>query len=191
VVAADGGASWLAEVGVEPHRLIGDLDSIEPALAAGLAEVGIPVDRHPADKDASDLELSLEAATGAGAEEIVILGGLGGAVDHELANVLLLLRSAPDGPSVRLVHGGTTIRMLRGPGRTPLDSSVGSRVSLLPLGPAEGITTHGLHWPLSDARLDAGTSRGLANRVDATPAWVAVSSGRLLVIEIAPPEGSV
>jgi thiamine pyrophosphokinase len=190
IIAADGGADWLDAVGVAPHRLVGDLDSADPAVVDRLESARVPLERHPADKDASDLELSLQAATRAGADEIVVLGALGGALDHLLANVLLLDSDASRNREVRLVHGSTSARLLAGPARAELHGPPGSRVSLLAVGlAADGVTTEGLRWPLVDDRLEAGSSRGLANVVVAVPAGVSLAAGRLLVIEIVAVEG--
>jgi thiamine pyrophosphokinase len=190
IIAADGGADWLDAVGVAPHRLVGDLDSADPAVVDRLGAAQIPVERHPPDKDASDLELSLAAAARAGADEIVVLGALGGALDHLLANVLLLGSDAAGDREVRLVHGLTSARLLSGPSRADLRGPPGSRVSLLALGQAaDGVTTQGLRWPMVDDRLEAGSSRGLANVVVAVPAGVSLGAGRLLVIETADAEG--
>ena len=190
IIAADGGAGWLDAVGVAPHRLVGDLDSADPGLVDRLESAGVPLERHPADKDASDLELSLQAATRAEADQIVVLGALGGALDHLLANVLLLGSDAAGNREIRLVHGSTSARLLAGPARAELQGLLGSRVSLLAVGPAaEGVTTQGLRWPLVDDRLEAGSSRGLANVVVAARAGVSLAAGRLLVIEIANGEG--
>jgi thiamine pyrophosphokinase len=185
VVAADGGAEWLAAVGVAPDRLVGDFDSADADLVGRLANSGVTVDRHPTDKDASDLELAMASAAAAGVDELVILGGLGGALDHLAANLLLLGSDAAAERSTSLVHDGTRVRMARGPGRLPITAGVGARVTLLAVGDAAlGVTTRGLRWPLDGARLEPGSSRGLANVVVAVPAEVALEAGRLLVIEI-------
>src|SRR5688572_13072696 len=91
VIAADGGAGALDRIGRRPDLLVGDIDSVDPALVEWLASGGMPIERHPADKEASDTELAVTAALDAGASEIVILGAVGGdRLDHELANLLLL-----------------------------------------------------------------------------------------------------
>lgn len=185
VIAADGGASWLAAVGVTPHRLVGDFDSADPDLVRRLATAGATVDRHPTDKDASDLELSVAVATAAGADELVVLGALGGDLDHLAANLFLLGSDTAQERTMSLVHDRTRARMLRGPGRLEIAVGSGARVTLLAVGqPAEGVTTHGLRWPLAGARLEPGSSRGLANVVSEPPAGVSLLAGRLLVIEI-------
>jgi thiamine pyrophosphokinase len=187
VIAADGGADWLEAVGVSPHRLVGDLDSVDPVLADRLDATGVPVDRHPEDKDASDLELAVASAAAAGADELVVLGALGGALDHLAANLLLLGSATTAERRTSLVHDGTRAAMVVGPGRRSIDAPPGSRVTLLPVGEAvEGVTTSGLRWALNDARLEPGSSRGLANVVIGPPAEVSLDAGRLLIIEIEP-----
>lgn len=184
IIAADGGAEWLDAQGIAPHLVVGDLDSADPALVDRLAAAGVAIERHPVGKDASDLELGLEAATKIGADEIVVLGALGGALDHLLANVLLLGSTALAGQSIRLVHGSTSARVLTGPAEAQLNGPPGVRVSLLALGSAaKGVTTRGLRWRLAADRLEPGSSRGLANVVEALPAGVSLVAGRLLVVE--------
>ena len=185
VIAADGGANWLATSGRTPDLAVGDFDSVSPDLLVQLERAGVALDRHPTDKDASDLELSLAAAVAAGADELVILGALGGELDHLAANLLLLGSDLAAGRRLSLVHGGTTVRLLSGPSRLESSAPTGTRVSLLAVGgPVEGVTTQGLRWGLDGDRLDAGSSRGLANVVSDPPAVVSVAAGHLLVIEI-------
>jgi thiamine pyrophosphokinase len=187
VIAADAGAGALERLGHRPDILVGDLDSAEPALVERLAEAEVQVERHPADKDASDTELALTSAIQAGADEIVVLGALGGnRLDHELANVMLLTDPRLGERAVRLVHGSTTVRLARGAAPLALEGGVGDLVSLLPIGAdAAGVTTEGLRWELRDATLSLGPSRGLSNEVDRRPASVSVTDGVLLVVETA------
>src|SRR5947208_9964167 len=91
IVAADGGAFALERWKVLPHLVVGDMDSLGQAGVERLARQGIAVAKFPANKDESDLELAVTQAIGAGAQEIVLLGALGGErLDHEAANLLLL-----------------------------------------------------------------------------------------------------
>jgi thiamine pyrophosphokinase len=192
VVAADGGALWLEEVGVRPHRLVGDLDSLDASLVDRLAASGTRVDRHPAEKDESDTELAMRCALDAGADEIVLLAALSGErLDHELANVLLLADPMLRGRDVRIVRGGTTVRALHGGDRLQLGGRVGDLVTLLSLhGDATGVHTTGLRYPLRGEALRLGASRGVSNEVAEPPAAVEVERGTLLVVEVMK-EGSI
>lgn len=185
VVAADGGAGSIDRLGRRPDQLVGDLDSIDPGLADRLATDGVAVERHPADKDASDTELAIERARQAGATEIVVLGAVGGTrLDHELANLLLLADPALAGCPIRMVRGRTTVRAMHAAERLVLDGRPGDVVSLLPIGgSASGVTTDGLRWALAGATLEMGRSRGLSNEVVAPPASVRLEGGTLLVVE--------
>lgn len=185
VIAADSGATWLAAKGIRPDLVIGDMDSVAPALLERLAAEGVAIERHPAEKDASDAELAVDRAVGAGADEVLILGALGGGrLDHELANLLLLADPARRGTDLRLVRGGTVVRPLRGGEQLSLGAAEGALVTLLPVGgDAAGVRTEGLDYPLDGETLRLGRSRGLSNRVRRAPASVSLEGGTLLVIE--------
>lgn len=187
LIAADGGAASLDRIGRRPDRLIGDLDSVSADLVASLEAAGTRVERHPTDKDASDTELALGAAIAAGGTEIVLLGALGGArLDHGVANLLLIADPELEGVDVRLIQGGTTVRVLRGGGRLTLHDADGELVSLLPVGgDATGVTTTGLRWSLADAVLRMGRSRGLSNELVEASASVSLERGTLLVVQTA------
>jgi thiamine pyrophosphokinase len=186
VVAVDGGAAWLASIGRRPDALVGDLDSVDPALVASLEAAGVPIERHPTEKDASDAELAVGRAIAAGAKTITILGALGGQrLDHELANVLLLVDPVlADRAELRLVRAGTLVRAVRGGGRLAIEAPIGALVTLLPLGgDAAGTTTSGLRYALTGETLRMGASRGLSNVVERASASVSLDRGTLLVIE--------
>ena len=125
LIAADSGAAWLDALGRPPDLVIGDMDSIEPDLLDRLATEGVEVDAHPAEKDASDVELAVARAVASGAGEIVIIGGFGGRrLDHELANLLLLSDERWSGADLRLVRGGTTAQAIQGGRQHDLDGFI-------------------------------------------------------------------
>jgi thiamine pyrophosphokinase len=179
IVAADGGSAHLEGWGIAPHVVVGDLDSLSPEARSRLA--GLPVERHPAEKDKTDTELAVERAFAAGADEVVVVGALGGPrADHAVANTLLLAR---DG-RIRLVLGPLSMRVVRGGERARIDRPEGEIVTLLAVsGDALGVTTEGLRYPLRSETLRLGSSRGVSNEVASPGASVTLASGSLLVIE--------
>jgi len=190
IVAADGGARWLDAMGIRPHLLVGDLDSVDAHVIERLAADGVAIERHPADKDASDAELALDRALASGADEVAVLGALGGErLDHELANLLLLADPSRRVRDLRVVRGGTVVRALQGGERLSLRGAIGDLVSLLPIGgEAEGVRTAGLRFPLDGESLRLGPSRGLSNVIADQPASVSLERGTLLVVETASEE---
>ena len=187
VIAADGGALALEAWGIVPQLVVGDLDSLGRERAAALGARGAKVISFPTAKDQSDLELALRYALESGADDIVLLGILGGErIDHALVNVTLLADPAYRALGVRAIHGDTQLRAVHAGESLALRGPVGSTVTLVPVrGDAHGVTTHGLRYPLADGTLHFGKSLGLSNIVAALPARVSVEQGVVLVIEIA------
>lgn len=183
VIAADGGLALAEPLGLHVDLLVGDLDSVDRAQRAATEASGTRVERHPVDKDATDLELALGAAVAAGVGRITVVGGAGGRADHELANWLVLASHDHDRCAVRAWSAAARTDVVR-PGRPlQLDAPVGAIVSLLPVhGAAIGVTTSGLRYPLEGETLLPGSSRGVSNRVTAPRATVDLTDGVLLVV---------
>lgn len=191
VIAADGGARHAGPLGLRAAIWVGDGDSVDAAELARLAADGADIRRVDAAKDESDTELAVLAALERGADEIVVLGALGGArIDHAMANVGLLAHPALAGRRAMLLDAAARVSYLQAPapdgsaGERALPGRVGDLVSLLPLGDGvEGVTTRGLHYPLTDEPLPAGPARGLSNVRQDPDAAVTVRRGMLLIVE--------
>jgi len=181
LIAADGGANWLARHGRWPHVLIGDLDSIAPEVRRVLEEGPCRVVRHNRDKDETDTELALREAVAMGANRITLLGALGGRIDHALANILLLALPQLQGAEVTIFDGRSSLSLLREEG--VIHGAAGDTVSLLPLaGDAEGIVTEGLRYPLCGETLHFGLARGVSNVLLQPCARVTLRRGMLLAV---------
>ena len=192
VVAADGGVALADALGLAVDRWVGDGDSVDPARLAELRDRGIAVDAVPAAKDESDTELAVGAAVEAGADEIVVVGGLGGRrLDHLLANVALLGHEGLAGRRAWLVGEAARVSLIRAPAgdggavTRDLGGRVGDVVTLLPFaGDVGGVTTRGFRYPLRDEPLLVGPARGLSNVRVEVAASVTVRRGSLLVVEV-------
>ena len=183
VIAADGAADVLFAAGCRPGLVVGDLDSVDPATVALLEEAGVPIERHLAEKDATDGELALRAALSRGATVLRVAGAFGGPrIDHAIAGLMLL--SLPDlaGLDAALVTPTDTVRLLRGPATLQLAGTPGDLVSLIPLSSrVTGVTTAGLRYALADSALDRGPTLGVSNVLDAPAGMVSVGAGMLMV----------
>lgn len=189
VIAADGGSLHLERWGIEPHVVVGDLDSLSSDARARLESAR--VERWPAEKDKTDTELAVDRAIASGADEIVIVGALGGPrLDHAMANTLLLALERRVDTRVRVVRGSTSMRIIRAGERADLMGRPGDLVTLLAVGgDAEGVRTEGLRYPLRSETLRLGSSRGVSNEVAAAGASVTLGSGTLLVIHSSQGQG--
>ena len=153
-------------------------------MLAAAERAGTPVDRHPAAKDATDLDLALDVAidrAGRALARLVVVTGVGDRFDHALGVALSL--AAPGRPPVptEAFVGPAHLWVVRGEAR--LAGRPGDLVSLLPVhGPVQGVRTEGLAYPLDDEDLSSGTTRGLSNVWTSEVATVLVRSGVLLAV---------
>ncbi len=183
LICADGGTRHALALGLTPHIIIGDLDSLPDDLQTELSARGTRFIIHPRDKDATDLELALEYAIREGAEDILLLGLLGGRLDQTLANVFLLALPQWNPARLWLMDGPDTAYLLRDQDTLHLRGTPGDTVSLIPLTPTvHGVTTRGLRWPLQDATLHFGRTLTVSNELVAAEAEVTVRRGKMMVV---------
>ena len=177
VIAADEGIDNARRLGLAVDLLVGDLDSASDGAEA-IARV---VERHPVDKDETDLELALAAALRAGATSVTVVVTVGGRADHALGNLLILAGNRWSALRFDARIDGARAWVVRDQVR--IDGSVDNLVSLLAVGgAATGVTTTGLAWPLDGAELEPGVGLGLSNRMTGAAAQVTVGSGAVVVI---------
>jgi thiamine pyrophosphokinase len=182
VVAADSGVEHALALGWRVDVVVGDLDSAAPAALDAAIAAGAQVERHPVDKDQTDLELALRAARARGAGRVVVVGGHGGRLDHLLANALVLASPAADGADVEWLAGTARVTVVRS--EAGLTGSAGSTCSLLAVGgPARGVRTEGLRFALRGDDLMPGSTRGMSNELTGTDARVSVEAGTLLAVQ--------
>jgi thiamine pyrophosphokinase len=181
VVAADRGLEHALALGLDVTVAIGDFDSASPEAVAAAEAAGVRIERHPHEKDATDLELALDAAAAMSPSRILVLGSGGGRLDHALSTLLLLAAEHYAGAQVDAFIDAARVHVVRG--ERVLDGAPGELVTLLALhGPAEGVTTDGLAYALRGETLDAGSSRGVSNVFVAPTARISLDRGVLLAI---------
>jgi thiamine pyrophosphokinase len=189
VVAADGGADKAAVLGLTPDVVVGDGDSLAPDRFSELRASGVEVIVFPAEKDESDTELALREAMRRGGDPVAITGAFGGErLEHSIANLLLLTLPSIADHDVSLVHGASVVRVMgvAGADELAITGEAGDYVSLLPLTESvTGVTTSGLRYPLDEAALEQGSTRGLSNELIAESCSIRTATGRLAVVHTA------
>ncbi|MCO6502819.1 MAG: thiamine diphosphokinase [Acidimicrobiales bacterium] len=177
VIAANGGHALARDMGWRVDLLVGDLDSWDSK-----PDDDIEVQSHPPEKDATDLELAMEAAAGRDPQRIVVIGGSGGRLDHELAVAGVICSTRwTDVDEIDWLSGRGRAHVVRGPRR--LHGDVGATLTLLAMGgPATGVTTRGLHWNLRGSILLPGSSLGVSNIMESPVVDLTVESGTLLAV---------
>ena len=181
VVAADGGLLRARELGLDVDVVVGDLDSVTPEALAAAEAAGARVVRYPRAKDATDLELALDVALELGARRTLLVASAQGRLDHLLASLLLLGSERYARLELDALVGDALVHVVRG--ERTLAGVPGELLTLLPLGgPATGVRTEGLEYPLAGETLGPGTTRGVSNVFTSTGARVTLTDGVLLAV---------
>jgi thiamine pyrophosphokinase len=181
VVAADSGVDHAHALDRRVDVAVGDFDSVTPGGLARAERDGTLIERHDADKDATDLELALDVVLERGIRRVTVVGGHGGRLDHLLGNLLLLAASKYATLDLDAWLGTAKVTVVRD--RASLSGPIGSLVSLFAMhGPARGVTTHGLRFPLHDGVLEPASTLGLSNEIDAPDPGVSLGHGVLLAV---------
>lgn len=191
IIAADGGALHALRANITPNIVVGDFDSLKEIDLEKLGSLGSKIIRHPTDKDETDFELALNHALELKPNSIIIIGGLGGRLDHTLGNVGIFIEDRFKNTQITFIDKNQIAWIINGQSEI---SSLGSKqeiVSLIPLSEeVHGVITEGLRWKLTDSTLRHGKSRSLCNEVLVDKWSVKIKSGVLLVIHLPPEEVS-
>lgn len=177
ILCADTAYRQASEAGLVPNVVIGDFDrESEPPIGIGR------IVRVPSEKDDTDTMLCIKYAIEAGANEIVIAGGIGGRLDHTIANIQSLAYAASCGVAAVLTDGKNEARILSGRAKFP--RKTGFYFSVFAYGGVcRGVSESGVKYPLRDVRLTPDFPLGVSNEITDDFAEIEVKEGRLLIIQ--------
>ena len=175
VIAADGGYRTLRELGRKPDLSVGDFDSL------GFTPEG-PVVRHPVEKDDTDMLLAVREGLARGCTVFLLYGGVGGRLDHTIANLQTLLFLRRHGAHGFLIGGGMTATVITEEALRFPEPSPGTLSVFAFGGEARGVTLEGLYYPLSGYTLTTSFPLGVSNSFTGADALIRVENGSLLVL---------
>lgn len=182
VIAADGGYAQMG--GVHPDLVVGDFDSL------GYVPEGENIVRHPAEKDDTDTMLAARIGLDRGYRAFLLLGGVGGRLDHTLANIQTLAFLRENGARAALLGEGETITFLENES-LHFRAGLSGIVSVFCFGrEAAGVFERGLAYALTDATLTDTNPLGVSNAFTGNAAEISVRNGRLVVLYTGTPQDS-
>ena len=181
LVGCDGGTAHILSLGLTPHVVIGDFDSISPKVVRALKHKKVEYFRYPTDKLFTDSELGVTLAMKRGCKEIILAGVRGTATDHFVGNLFMLAKKKFASLDIKIIEGREEILLVRT--RVRIKGSKGDDLSLIAIGQdAKGVSTKGLFYPLKNAVLKSGTAQGIRNKLTGKYAEITIRKGPLLVI---------
>ena len=176
ILCADTAYLAAERAGIFPDAVIGDFDHEHTSSQAHGNVV-----RVPSEKDDTDTMLCIKYAIDAGADELVIAGGIGGRLDHTIANLQSLAYAESHGVHAVLTDGRNEARVISGHIRIP--KKPGFYLSVFAYGgECRGVSEIGVRYPLRDAVLSVNFPLGVSNEIVDDYAEIEVREGRLLVI---------
>ena len=178
-IAADSGYHTARALGERIDILLGDFDSIGQVPEDG----GFEIRQVPAEKDYTDTQLAVEIAIDRGADEIIIIGGLSGRLDHTLSTLAVLEDLHARGLHGRITDGQSRARFIRSTSYLIARSQY-RYLSLIAVDECvKGVSLEGCKYPLKNAKLSRGFQYAVSNELTGNCALVSVKKGGLYIIE--------
>jgi len=144
VVCCDGAADKFVARGGIPAAIVGDCDSLSPALRARYADRLHAI----AEQETNDLTKAVGFCIAHGRRDIVILGATGLREDHTLGNISLLCQYRSRGCNVVMITDYGIFTPIEG--EVAFDSFPGQQVSIYALDPRTRLEFGGLRYQLAD-----------------------------------------
>ena len=161
-----------------PGLIIGDFDSHEKPEASAETIV------LPVIKDDTDSFFAAKQSAERGFGEVLMLGCLGGRLDHTLANVSAMLWLRERGVRAFAADGLSDMEIVM-PGETALVPDSYPFFSLVTIdGTAEGVSIRGAKYELEDAVIESSFQYAVSNEpLPGRTAEISLRKGRLLLIK--------
>lgn len=175
VIAADKGVEVIKRFDIYPDVIIGDFDSL------GYTPEGENVKKLPVEKDDTDIGYAIKYALSKGFDDFVVYGGLGGLLDHTLANIQLCAYVSKRGGRAIFVGDDYYVTAIT-------DNSIhlkgeSKRVSVFAADTkVSGVTVKGLKYELENAELKSSFPLGVSNEFIGKDANISVKSGTLIIM---------
>jgi len=183
LIAVDGGAKHVLKLGLIPHIVIGDSDSVSPSLRKKLEKHKIEWIKFPRKKDKTDFELAINLVLQRKYSQIIIFGILGDRIDHLLANIFLLVKTQTENKliKIKVIEGDKEVYILNK--EIVIKGKIGDELSIIPVSERlEGVITQGLEYKLINETLFFGSTRGISNVLNSKLVNIKTSSGVALVV---------
>ncbi|HNX92594.1 MAG TPA: thiamine diphosphokinase, partial [Syntrophomonas sp.] len=180
ILCADGGANYAYQLGWRPAAIVGDMDSILPEVRSHFNEAGVPFTLLPRRKDETDTQKVLALAKEMGATEIILLGTLGGRLDHTLSNIYSGIELLEQ--DIKISHISPEVCVYLVNKELEIWGRKGDLVSILSLtDTAQGLTINGFEYPLQNVRLEKRDPYAVSNVMTGSRGTVHLEEGVLAV----------
>ena len=183
VIAADSGYDNAKKLGYAERcdYIVGDFDSTKEKVFCSRAKII----RVSPEKNETDTHLAINLALEKGVDDIFIVGGLSGRLDHTLSNLYLLEFLAGCGINACICDGRNRVRFLKARSSLLVQKSEYKYFGLIPADAVvKGVSIAGAKYPVENVKLTrTNPSFAISNEVSEALAMVSCKEGGLFVVE--------
>ena len=177
IIFCDSGLKHLAALCVKPSLIVGDFDSHEnPHLDTETIVL-------PCEKDDTDTVYAMKEAIKRGFDSFLLIGVVGGRLDHTLGNISMLLYLDSLGKKGIIIDDYSEMEII-----SSSPAFINDRYAFFSLlnitGCAKGISIQNAKYPLDDGEITCEYQYGISNEViPGKTAMVSVREGKLLLVK--------
>lgn len=177
IICADSGYKHAKLLNVVPDVILGDNDSYVNKYPDDIKNLV-----YPPEKDFTDTNIAIDYAIKHNAEEILIIGGLGGRIDHEFSHFCLMNYALDKGVKLKLINDTNEIWMEKN--SFTLKKSKRKYVSFFPYaGDVLNFSIKGLKYETANMRMVPNRVQASSNEFsDSNTAFVTFDSGIVIVM---------
>lgn len=180
IICTDGGYDIALQQGISPDLLLGDFDSIQNELPEN-----IEIKRFKPEKDYTDLDLAMKTSVDLGFSNLEIIGGMGGRLDHTVANLQLLSHYDKYFNELIMLDGKNKcfIASSQKTKQFIIPQEKDSYLSLFSLSEqCTGISIQGAKYPLHNHTLTRNFPLGVSNEFTEKNTVISIKDGTLLIV---------
>ena len=185
-IAVDGGFEYCKLLGIVPDYIIGDFDSISEAQTNIVAEIAKTAEDRvivlPTEKDDTDMLAAIKLGLREGYDNFRIYGGMGGRMEHSLANIQCLLY-LKEHNAVGYLMDGTGMMLVAREETVSFRENLEGYLSVFSIGESCTVSLEYLKYPLKEKELHYSYPLGISNEfIQGQKATITVHKGTALLI---------
>ena len=185
IIGVDSGLKFLYRNQIMPTHIVGDFDSVDPAVITFYKnETQVPTREFNPVKDASDTEIALKLAIELGAGQVWIIGGTGTRLDHVMANMQMMKFALDAGVKAYILDKHNRISLVEREIVLNKADAYGPYFSVFPLGGCvEQFCIEGAKYPLKNHTLSPYNSLCVSNQFLEEQVRIRFSEGIIILME--------
>lgn len=185
-IAVDGGYEYCKLLEITPDYILGDFDSISEKEAEGVAEIARAEEDKviilPVEKDDTDMLAAIKLGLSKGYQSFRIYGGMGGRIEHTIANIQCLLY-LKEHDAVGYLMDGTGMILVAKEEEISFQDSLEGYMSLFSMGDKATVTIENMKYLLKEQEVTNSFPIGISNEfVLGEKGKVTVHEGSVMMI---------